>query len=367
MSRRVNANKPAAVTTKPARPAGQVSQREIGELAGVSQATVSLVLAGRKVNSDETRRRVLEAAQQLKYRPNLLVHGMQTGKSKMIGVMAPPFDYFWSRILYGIHDALAEHDYVPINVWPAHHGRGPEVNAPESDELTQLHRLLDRRVEGVIFWPPSAALFVDHVDEFTSRELPIVVIDHELPANFRADSVGSDETIGGKLVADHLVQLGHRRIVHLSGPDAMTWGRLRRQSFESALAEHGVKCVVREAPTRHPSFAADLIRSILTEPKPPTAIYAASDPLARVVYRVAHELGISIPKDLSVVGFADDDFAAELIPPLTTVRQPGYEIGRRAADLLIARAGGTYRKGGRRDVLPVTLEVRESTARPGDR
>src|SRR6185437_12107332 len=89
-----------------------VNQKRIADEAGVSQATVSLVLAGREVTSRETRARVLSAAERLRYRPNLLVHGIQTGKTRMIGVMAPPFDYYWSEVLYGIHDVLAAADHV---------------------------------------------------------------------------------------------------------------------------------------------------------------------------------------------------------------------------------------------------------------
>jgi LacI family transcriptional regulator len=355
MARRLN---------REAHPGRQVSQRAIGELAGVSQATVSLVLAGRKVNSEETRQRVLSAAKQLRYRPNLLVHGMQTGKSKMIGVMAPPYDYYWSRILYGIHDTLAQNDYVPITVWPSHNGRDVEAsNGYETDELSQIHRLLDRRVDGVILWPPTASLFSDHVSEFSSRELPIVTVDHILPKNFQADSVGSDEADGGKLVADHLCKLGHRNIGHIAGPNVTSWGRLRRQSFEDALAEiPGTSCITYEAPAGHPTLATDQIRAMLTLPNRPTAIFAASDLLAKVVYRVAASLGISITKDLSIVGFSDDDFAAELVPPLTTVRQDAYRVGRRAAEIVIARGSESLGKRPLHEALPVELVVRSSTA-----
>src|SRR5437764_12076354 len=129
----------------------QVSQKSVAERAGVSQATVSLVLSGRGVSSQDTQRRVLEAAEQLKYRPNLLVHGIQTGKTRMIGVMAPPFDYYWSEVLYGIHDVLAAADHVPITVWTAHNGPGQRQRAGAGiDERQQNHRLLDRRVDGGI-------------------------------------------------------------------------------------------------------------------------------------------------------------------------------------------------------------------------
>ena len=106
-------------------PFPQVSQKRIAEEAGVSQATVSLVLAGRGVSSEETTRRVMEAAERLKYRPNLLVHGIQTGKTRMVGVMAAPVDFYWSEVFYGIHDVLTDADHVPVMVWTAHSGPAP--------------------------------------------------------------------------------------------------------------------------------------------------------------------------------------------------------------------------------------------------
>src|SRR5205085_8202469 len=125
----------------------------VAEIAGVSQATVSLVLSGRGVSAKDTQQRVLKAAEQLKYRPNLLVHGIQTGKTRMIGVMAPPMDFYWSQVLYGIHDVLVAADHVPVILWTAHSGPGRgNRTGYDVDELEQIHRLLDRRVDGVILW-----------------------------------------------------------------------------------------------------------------------------------------------------------------------------------------------------------------------
>jgi LacI family transcriptional regulator, galactose operon repressor len=343
----------------------QVSQKLIAQRAGVSQATVSLVLSGRGVSSDETQRRVLAAAEQLKYRPNLLVQGMQTGKTRMIGVMAPPFDYYWSEILYGIHDVLAAADHVPITLWTAHEGSGPRPrNGINITELDQIHRLLDRRVDGVILWPPFASLFQDHVHEFSSRNLPVVTIDHELPPEFKADSVGSDESAGGRMVAEHLLALGHRRIGHLAGPAVATWAIARRESFERALRDSGqASGITLEAPKGDIVYGLKQAREMINLPDRPTAVFAASDLYAKCVYRAASEAGLRIPDDLSVVGFSDDGFAQEMDPPLTTVRQLAYEIGRNAADLILARSSG---KIGREQIqrvrLPVELIVRQSTA-----
>jgi LacI family transcriptional regulator len=342
----------------------QISQKRIAEEAGVSQSTVSLVLAGRNVSSEETRRRVIAAAERLKYRPNLLVHSIQTGKTRMIGVMAPPMDYYWSQVLYGVHDVLVAADHVPINLWTKHSGAAVQDRTGyEIDELEQIHRLLDRRVDGVILWPPFASLFSDHVHEFTTRDLPVVTIDHELPAEFKSDSVGSDEAQGGRVVAEHLIELGHRRIGHLAGASVASWAVRRRTAFERALAAYPqASLVVEEAPAGEIAQAMPQALALLAGANRPTAVFAATDLYAKCVYRAAAEMGLRIPNDLSVVGFSDDGFAQDMIPPLTTVRQPAYEIGRKAAELVLGRSSGTIMgRQVRRVDLPVRLIVRNST------
>jgi LacI family transcriptional regulator len=347
----------------------QVNQKRIAEEAGVSQATVSLVLSGRPISSLATRRRVLQAAEKLRYRPNLLVHGIQTGKTRMIGVMAPPFDYYWSEVLYGIHDVLAAADHVPITVWTAHNGPGPRKRyGPGMDELEQIHRLLDRRIDGVILWPHFASLFQEHVREFSSRSLPVVTIDHELPASYRADYVGSEEAKGGRAVAKHLYDLGHRRFAHFAGTSQLSWARARRAAIENELRESpGTSCFTIEGPIGDPAPGIVQARQILAQNPRPTAVFAATDLFAKVIYRAAAEVGLRIPEDLSVAGFSDDDFAAEMTPGLTTVRQNGYDIGRAAAELVLARSLGTIQSAEPKRVrTPVELVVRASTAKPGD-
>jgi LacI family transcriptional regulator len=250
-----------------------VSQKRVAELAGVSQSTVSLILAGRGVSSEATRLKVVETAEQLGYRPNLLVHGIQTGKTRTIGVMAPPVEYYWTEVLYGIHDRLIQADHVPINVWTSYSGMSfRERRGVKIDPLEQIHRLLDRRVDGVILWPPIASLFHEHIREFSSRNLPVVTIDHELPEEFKADSVGSDEEAGGTLIARHLLDLGHRRIAHLAGPSNASWAIRRRAAFEETLARRGIlNCPALEGNLDNPMQGIDEARALLDSKNRPTA------------------------------------------------------------------------------------------------
>src|SRR3954453_4297561 len=122
----------------------RVSQQDIAREANVSRVTVSLVLAGKDQTSEETRKRVLEVAQRLRYRPNLLVQGMQSGRTGVVGLIMPPSMHFHAQIARGIHDELVKSDYVPIQLW------ADVTPGGKGTELSQIHRLVDRRVDGVI-------------------------------------------------------------------------------------------------------------------------------------------------------------------------------------------------------------------------
>ncbi len=343
---------------------GVSSLKDVAQAANVSVPTVSRILRNKNLSrfSEETRNKVCEAATKLRYRPNMLVKGLQTGLTHTVGVMVPPFDSYWSSILYGIHDTLITVDFVPINLW-VRHGDNFSSSGPV-DDLEQIHRLIDRRIDGVIMWPPITPDFYAHNEELSARNVPVVTIDHELPIEFGANSVTTNEEHGAQLVAKHLLGLGHRFIAHLGdvGLETYSWAQRRRKFFENEInAVEGASCFAVEKPKN--ADGLEIAKRILTANPRPTAVYAASDSLARYIYLAAAELKIRIPEDVSVVGFADLDFAAFMMPPLTSVKQRGYEVGRRAAKLLINRIQGKFSQDGIQNiVMNCELVVRGSTA-----
>jgi LacI family transcriptional regulator len=290
----------------------------------------------------------------------MLVKGIQTGLTHTVGVMVPPFDSYWSAILYGIHDTLVAVDYVPIILWVSHK---EDSYGNKIEDLEQVHRLIDRRIDGAIVWPPVTPDFYAHNEELSSRNVPVVTIDHELPPQFDADSVTTDEEQGARLVAEHLLSLGHRRIAHFGdvGLETYSWAQQRRRFFEKQLAAvPGTSCITIEKAKE--ANGVELAKMILTKKNRPTAIYAATDILARYVYLAAAELKLRIPQDVSVVGFADLDFAPLMLPPLTSVHQNGYDIGARAAKLLLNRIKGKFTHQGSQNVkMNCELVVRAST------
>ena len=338
--------------------------QDVAVLAGVSLGAASRILRGdRPPFSEETSRRVMAAAATLGWRRNLLVSGMQTGRTRTIGIVIPPYDSFWIGVLAGIHERLGQADYLPITVWLGNLDHMPHFEADEEQGIRLMNRLLDRRVDGLILWPPFGLAYYNHARELQDRTVPVVMIDYHSDAAI-CDAVTTDEAAATRLVARHLVDLGHRHVAYISSREveSQRWAIERRRGLEHACAAAGIQLAVSKLNTAGDD-AADVARRVLTGTPRPTAIVTATDHEAVDVYRAAAESGVQIPHDLSVVGFADLDFAAGMSPALTTVRQRAGEIGARAAALVLDRIESPVLDAGYRDVqVEADLLVRGSTA-----
>jgi len=338
------------------------SLKQIAEVAGVSITTVSRVLRGQGDISQKTRQRVQEVAERLRYRPNMLVKGIQTGRTQTVGVMMSPEDAFTGGLLVGIQDALSVAGYAPMVLRVQWDAQGQCVGP---SELEQIHRLIDRRVDGVILNPSVDTASDDYFKEVWDRGLPLVAVDRQLPST-KADFVGSDDCAGAVQAAKHLLSLGHRRLAQVAGPRSTSTGRQRREAFAQAVQAHrGASCCTLESPTFAGGYEQAL--ELLGGSDRPTAVFAGNDLIAGHVYRAAQARGLRIPQDLSVVGFGDLPLGQWLLPQLTTIRQHPQTIGRRAAEILLGRLGkaGTQRAA-KLELVEVDLEVRGSTAPLGE-
>ena len=311
-----------------------VSLKQIAAQTNVSIATVSKVLSGRDDISEKTRQRVLKVAHEMNYRPNLLVRGIQTGKTNSIGVMVPVgADSFFSMIVNGIHSQLQDKGCVPILLWASKRTDGVWEHGTE---LQAIHQLVDRRVDGLIIRPVEDDASDDYLHEIHDHHLPLVAVDRMLPNSHKADFVGTDDIYGGQLAAKHLLELGHRHILHLAGPSFASTARDRREGFENQI--HSCSDVTYEV-LADESFTGSQknITQYLKQNHKATAIFAANDLIASKVYSAMTELGLQVGKDISVLGFSDMTFAQYLQPALTTIRQNPLEIGHKAANLIVNR------------------------------
>lgn len=314
--------------------------RDVAHEANVSLSSASRILRGEGERyAPETRKRVLQASKKLGWRKNLLVSGMQSGKTKTIGVMIPPYDSFWVGVLYGIHAALSKAGYMPITVWPSGCDKLGDFERQKTEGFELISELLDRRVDGLLLWPAYSVAFCDHFRELAERAVPMGAIEHTFPEGQIADVVETDERQGAETIANFLLGLGHRRIACLSTREiaAQTWAVRRREFFEQAVQQNEDAECKSWRLNKAGDNGLSVARDILTSSFKPTAVFCISDHEARFVYRAADELAIRIPEDFSVVGFGNLDFSDVLTRGLTTMDRKPKMMGRLLADLMIER------------------------------
>jgi LacI family transcriptional regulator len=323
---------------------------DVAAAAGVSVATVSKAVNGRYGVALETVERVLSVVHELGYESSLVASSMRSRRTGVIGVLVADFEPFSAEVLKGVGGALHESRYDLLAY------SGSRQPSSEGWERRSLSRLSGTLIDGVIMVTPTVVS--------ASVDVPIVAID---PHTGRADvpTVESDSFGGARHATTYLVELGHRRIAYVAGRPDLRSSNLRDAGYRRALSEAGIPF--------DPSLIAvgryehDTVREValplLSRPDRPTAVFAANDISAIAVIEVAVELGLDVPRDLSVIGFDDVPEASQFSPALTTVHQPMQSLGAAGAELLVALMGGeTPERTHLR--LPTRLVRRATTAPP---
>jgi DNA-binding LacI/PurR family transcriptional regulator len=324
--------------------------RQVASVAGVSHMTVSRVLNNSPNIRPDTRRRVLEVIEELNYRPNSAARALATQRNRRIGVLVEASTAFGpTSTLRGIELAAGEADYSVTSV-----SLRPDDSMSPQDAV---ERLTDQGVDALCVIAPRSTSVA------ALRKLvigvPVLVVKADGDTHFMTISV--DQQLGTSLVVDHLAQLGHRDILHLSGPLDWLDARSRERAFHARCREWKL----RERPIVvgdwTADFAYDYAKGLARRPDY-TAVFAANDEMALGLIHGFAERGIAIPEELSLVGFDAIPLSAHFLPPLTTVRQDFHAVGARALEILVAAAEG--REVPQRTKLPVDLVVRASTSVP---
>lgn len=337
-----------------------VTMGQVAARAGVSQATVSLVLGGsadRLKISQQTRERVLDVARELGYRRNLLARAMVTGKSRIIGVVTTvEAGENIIKMLAGAMEAANDHDYL-LKV----------IHLSESgiDDAT-ITRCMEWRLAGAMAVGLMEGSQIRLQEEFRRAQIPLALIDNAPLPEWGVRFI-SDDADGIRQVVSHLVTLGHRRIAFLGGRSSVLsdW---RESSFRAALADAGLTLPahwVRNTSWSDQEVMAEGAQAVLREDRP-TAIVCSADSIAMVVLRVARSLGLRLPADLSVTGYSNAALSAYADPSLTTVDQPFQSLGHAAVMHLIHCAENENPGIGSRPerLFPTQLLERGSTAPP---
>ncbi|QUH03370.1 LacI family DNA-binding transcriptional regulator [Saccharopolyspora erythraea] len=334
-----------------------VTSRDVAQLAGVSQMTVSRVLQGSTKVAAATRERVLAAMKEAGYRPHAAARTMRTRRTGTVGVVVADItNPFYPQLLEAVGQALGEAGQRMV-LW----------NAPDFGGSSALAALDDGTVDGLIFTTVTEGSA--ELAEALRRGDPVVLLHRGLDS-LECDQVTTDNVAGGRAVADYLVAGGHTRIGFLRGPELPSTARHREQGFRERLAE--LRHPLAEALTRQGGFAHDVsrraMRDLLSQEEPPTAVFCANDLTALGAVDGAVSLGRRVPQDVWVVGYDDIAMTAWDSYDLTTVRQPIADMARAAVGLLLERVEDRSLPP-RRQTFPSELTIRGSTARtawPGE-
>ena len=307
----------------------QVTIKDIAEKLGISVSTVSRALKDHPDISVKTRQAVKELAKLLGYKPNLIALNLKHSKTNTIGLVVPEVEHhFFSKIINGIEEVAYENNYNVLVV---------QSNESYMREVLNTQTLLSNRVDGLLVSFSKETQDYSHFQQIVDQEIPIVFYDRTIE-NFHADSVMVDDYTGAFKAVDHLISKGCRRIALYSSPQHMLIGRNRFEGYKAALEKHGIafnKDLVYACDTF--DSAMKISRSVLKKQDRPDGIFAVNDITAIGVMKTARQLGINVPEELKVVGFENSRSSSICEPELTSVDQFGYNLGKKAAELLLKR------------------------------
>ncbi|WP_067479494.1 LacI family DNA-binding transcriptional regulator [Nocardia amamiensis] len=329
------------------------TMEDVAARAGVSRALVSLVMRNSPKVSEHRRRAVLDAAKDLGYQPHIMARSLASRTSNIVGVMVSDLrNAFFADVVEGMDAAAQESDLELI----LNTGRRSAAR-----ERTALESLLSFRPGGIILLSPilpAAAI------REAARQAPLVLVSRTSTVA-DIDTVNDDGEIGAALAVDHLVSLGHRRIVHLDGGGAFT-SAPRRKGYRAAMQRHGLEPMV--VPSEHTDSAGmAAVRKLLnlfSRDTFPTALVCGNDFNAVGAMSALEEAGLRVPEDVSIVGYDNTSLAALRHVALTTIDQPRIQMGRLAIEALAERLRDGRAAPVRRRLQP-SLVVRSTTAAPG--
>jgi LacI family transcriptional regulator len=306
--------------------------KEVAKLADVSTATVSHVINNTRFVSSETKEKVYRAMEQLDYRPNAVAQSLRSQRTNTIGLIVPilPSDtsnFFFMTVAQGIQKTLNRHGYQML----LSNNTTEELEA----EKEQIRLFNSKLIDGLII--ASIADEVGYMKEIVNSRYPVVFIDRK-PAGYKGDYVLSDGFGGSYKAMEALIGKGHRRIGFITGALGISTSNERMQAYKKALSENGIPFDPSIVKIAGSSFESgyECAKELLST-SDITALFIANNVLTMGVMGYLQEKRVRIPEDLAVIGFDDYDWTKITTPPLTVIRQPSFEIGEKAAEVILKR------------------------------
>lgn len=307
----------------------QVTIKDIARELGISPSTVSRALKDHPDISADTKKAVNELAEKLNYQPNIVALNLRQSKTNTLGVIIPEIvHFFFSTVISGIEDVAYKAGYNVILA---------QSNESYDREKTDMKALFNSRVDGMLMSISRETTNYDHIESTINKGVPIVFFDR-VYENPQLSKVLVDDFEGAKDATLHLIDQGCKRIAHLEGPPNLAISTQRLEGYLAALKQHNIpvnKDLIVPCPFGSIEEGRLATEKLLKLKNRPDAVFASNDPAAMGSMQAIKGAGLSIPKDVAVVGFSNWLFSSMMDPPLSSVDQPGFEMGQEAARLLI--------------------------------
>lgn len=334
---------------------GQVTIKDIAKELGISPSTVSKALKGHRDISDTTKQAVKELAEKWNYKPDQVALSLKSGISKTIGVIVPEIvHYFFSTVISGIEDLAYDSGY---------HVMFCQSSELYAREVKAVETLLSCRVDGILVSVSKDTNDFDHFRKIQENGMPLVFFDR-ICCEMETDRVIVDDEVGAYEAVKHLINIGCKNIVHLSGPQNLQIGKNRKDGYIRALKEHNwpinneniIKCDT-------PEEARIIVPELLKRAERPDGIFAVNDLTAVEAMSIVKDFGFNVPQDISLVGFTSGMISDITCPTLSSVEQHGYLIGREAVRLLIDRLEKKHNLPSQTKIIKTELVVKGSSKR----
>jgi DNA-binding LacI/PurR family transcriptional regulator len=308
------------------------SIKDVADRCGLSIVTVSRVINNVPTVRKSNREKVLKAMKELNYSPSVAARSLALGKTRVIGLTISNLnDSFLDGVVKSVSKCLEENGYLlAVSIVPEE--RNNSVDTTHSDLFQE------GRVDGVILLTPVNQ--EDELSKLQKKGIPFILLDNQKQQG-NIPSVIVNNRRGGYEASRHLISLGHQKIAHISGPDLYLSSRDRRQGFLDALEEAGLQPFAIEKSEFSIRGGFEVTRKWIREGIYPSAIFAADDFIALGVINSLQDAGFKVPDDVSVIGYDDQEFATDLSPQLSTVKQPENQMGRISVELLLSIINGS--------------------------
>lgn len=336
-------------------PTMAVTMKNIAQDLGVSLITVSKVMRNQADVSEKTRRRVLDRAKELNYRPNLAARALATGRTSLVGLVVPDLLHtFFAEIAKSLSDALLKKGYCLII---STSGENPDR------ERDIVNHLLAWRPDALII--ASAAEHPEQIARIQEEGMPLVLIDRRFP-DLEANYIGTDDEMVGTLATEHLISIGCRRIAHLRGPETST-GIGRMNGYLKALARRKIECSIgyisatKMIDVNSRDSGELLMKNLLTLKPLPDGVFCYNDPMAIGAIYTILAAGLRVPQDIAVIGSGNLNYDTDLRVPLSTIDQQPKMIGERTARLTLSLIESGRQMKPKPFIVQPQLIVRDST------